>query len=121
MTASTAQLRWAGPFMEGEIPLPFTVQYDKRGIDFSQSTFELAGTLEDEDGTELTFTGNLTWADEATGVVQVELAAGDVTRVGTNEKETRRLVIWTGDGTNRVATLLIKYVIDRPVGTPPSI
>lgn len=117
---NTAQVRWAGPFMEGEIPLPFTVKYDKTNIDFSGSPFTLSGTLEDGDGNALAFTGTVDWADDTTGLVQVDLSAADVTRTGTGEREVKRLVIWANDGTNIVATLPIKYVISAPVGTPPT-
>ena len=120
---TSTEVRWAGPYMEGEIPLPFTVKYDKSDIDFS-SGFTLAATLTDGDGNELTFSGVVDWATggETVGLVQVDLAASDCTRQdNTKEKEVRRLVIWSGDGgTNRVATLVVKYIIDAPVGTPPS-
>ena len=60
---------------------------------------------------------------DAACLVRIDLGALDVTRQSAaREKETRRLVIWSGDGgTNLVATLVVKYVINRPVGTPPSI
>lgn len=122
MSARVSEVRRAGPFTEGEIPLPFTVKYDQSDIDFS-SGFTLDATLEDEDGAELTFGGTVDWETSTIGLVKVELAASDCTRQdSTARKETRRLQIWTGDGgTNRVATVLIKYGVDAPVGTPPAV
>lgn len=112
--------RTAGPYISGEIPLPFTVKYDETDIDFT--TFSLAATMENHDGSERAFTGTVTWADVATGLVQVEFASADLLLDAGVEHEDRLLMIWTGDaGTNLVATLRVKVPIDWSVGTPPAI
>ncbi len=124
MSARASKTLRTGPFTEGELPLPFNVKFDEATIDFTTApTFVLAGTLEDEDGEALTFAGSVTWADDTTGLATVSLATADVARVDdTLRYETRRLQIWTGNnGGKLVATLLIKYGINAPIGTPPSI
>lgn len=115
----------AGPYTHGELPLPFDVKFDDSDIDFSVSTFTVYATLEDGDGTELTFTGSVDWAEtdgENTGLVTVNLGVDDVSLLDdTLRRETRRLQIWAGnDGGNLVATIVIKYGINAAVGTPPS-
>ena len=113
------QTRDSGPFKSGETPLPFTVKFDPTDIDFSG--FDLAATMTDHAGIEMTFTGQVTWADELTGLVKVEFAAADLL-LGTDvEHEDRRLAVWTGDGINLVASLDIKVPVDAAIGTPPSI
>jgi hypothetical protein len=114
------QTRDSGPFISGEIPLPFTVKFDPVDIDF-QAGFTLAATMENHDGTERTFTGSVTWANAVTGLVQVEFSEADILLGAGIEHEDRVLMIWTGDGTTRPATLRIKVPIDWSVGTPPVI
>jgi hypothetical protein len=69
----------------------------------------------------MSFTGSVTWSDEASGLVQVEFAQADLLLTGSRDHEDRVLMVWTGDGTSLVATLRIKVPIDAAVGTPPSI
>jgi hypothetical protein len=114
------QTRDSGPFISGEIPLPFTVKFDPVDIDF-QAGFTLAATMENHDGTERTFAGAVEWEDAAKGLVRVEFDGADVLLGADIEHEDRLLMIWTGDGTTRPATLRIKVPIDWSVGTPPSI
>lgn len=118
----TQPVRYAGPYVEGEIPLDFTVKFDETDLDFNGYA-QPEATLADQNNATLTFAGSVSWDDISTGVVLVSLAAGDLTRVdSTLEHETRRLMIWAGDGgTKKVATVLIKYGIDAPVGVPPSV
>lgn len=113
------QTRDSGPFTSGETPLPFTVKFDPTDIDFTG--FALDATMEDHDGVEMAFAGSVTWSDEATGLVQVEFDSADLLLTGSREHEDRVLMVWTGDGTNLVATLRIKVPIDAAVGTPPAI
>lgn len=113
------QTRDSGPFKSGEIPLPFTVKFDPTDIDFTG--FSLAATMTDHAGVEMTFSGLVEWADEATGLVRVEFAAADLLLDAGVEHEDRRLAVWTGDGTNLVASLDIKVPVDMSIGTPPSI
>lgn len=123
--AQVAQVRWAGPYTDGEIPLPFTVKFDPSDIDFAG--FTVGATIEEDDGTEITFAGNVDWntpdADGITiGKVRVDLGAADVAKATTSEIETKRLQIWAGDsGTNLVATIIVKFTVRKSVGTPPSI
>lgn len=116
----TQPVRYAGPYVEGEIPIGFLVRFDPTDIDFTGFTIE--GTRADQDGADLTFNGSVSWDTQNEGIALVKLAALDVTREdNTAEHETHRLMLWAGDGgTSRVATVLIKYGIDAPVGVPPS-
>ncbi len=118
----TQPVRYAGPYVEGEIPLDFTVKFDETDIDFAGYA-QPEATLADQNNATLTFAGSVQWDDISVGRVLVSLAAGDVARVDSAiEHETRRLMLWAGDGgTKKVATVLIKYGIDAPVGVPPSI
>lgn len=121
--SNTTEVRWAGPFTDGEIPLPFTVKFDPSDIDFTG--FTLNATLEEQDGTELTFSGTVDWDagdGETVGRVRVDLAAADVAKATSSEIETKRMQIWAGDGgTNLVATLKIKFIVNAAVGTVPAI
>ena len=113
------QTRNSGPFISGEIPLPFTVKFDPTDINFTG--FNIEATMENHDGTERTFTGSVTWADPATGLAQVEFAEADILLTAGVEHEDRVLMLWAGDGATRPATLRIKVPIDWSVGTPPVI
>lgn len=124
-TPNVAQTEWVGPFTDGEIPLPFTVMFADEEIDFAEFTVD--ATLEEEDGTELTFAGNVDWnAPDANGItigkVRIDLAAADVAKATSTDIETKRLQIWAGDdGTNLVATVIVKFIVRKSVGTPPTI
>jgi len=119
--SSTTTVRWAGPFTDGETPLPFTVKFDPSDIDFSG--FTLNATLEQDTGDELAFTGSVAWeagGGETTGTVRVDLSAADVAKVTSYDRETKRMQIWAGDGANLVATVVIKFVVQSSVGTAPT-
>ena len=119
--APVKPVRWAGPYTDGEIPLPFTVKFDEIDIDFSAS-FTVEATLVDDDGTEMAYAGTVTFEDDTIGLVRVDLGAADVAVPVGRLVITRRLQIWTGDGgTNKVATVVVKYNCHPAVGTPPSI
>ena len=113
------QTRTAGPYISGEIPLPFTVKFSPTDIVFTG--FVLAATMENHDGTERTFTGTVTWGDINTGLVNVQFAEADLLLTAGVEHVDRVLMIWAGDGAARPATLRIKVPIDWSVGTPPVI
>jgi hypothetical protein len=123
--SNVQQVRWAGPFTDGEIPLPFTVKFDPTDIPFTG--FTVSATLEEEDGTELVFAGTVDWnTPDADGIdigkVRVDLAAADVAKATTAQVETKRMQIWAGDGgTNLVATIVVKFSVHKSVGTPPAI
>ena len=119
MTTSMQQTRTAGPYISGEIPLPFTVKFSPTDINFAG--FSLGATMENHDGTERTFTGTVTWNDIATGLVNVQFAEADLLLTAGVEHEDRLLMLWAGNGANRPATLRIKVPIDWSVGTPPVI
>lgn len=122
---NVAQIEWVGPFTNGETPLPFTVRFADDDINFTGFTVD--ATLEEEDGTELTFAGNVDWnAPDGDGIdigkVRVDLAAVDIAKATSTDIETKRLQIWAGDdGTNLVATVIVKFVVRKSVGTPPTI
>lgn len=120
-TATVKPIRWTGPYTDGEIPLPFRIKFDEVDIDFSAG-FSVAATLVDDDGSEMAFTGTVTFDDSSTGIVRVDLAAADVALSVGKLVITRRLQIWTGDGgANKVATVVVKYNVHPSIGTPPSI
>lgn len=112
---------WAGPYTSGEIPLPFTFKFDDSDIDFSLSAFVLGATLLNDDGSEMSFSGSVTWSDNTIGLVEVQLAENDVVVPAGKLVITRRLQVWTGDGTNRIASVEIKYNCHPSIGTPPAI
>lgn len=120
-TATIKPTRWAGPYTDGEIPLPFNMKFDETDIDFSVGGFVVEATLLDDDGTEMTFDGTVTFEDSSTGLVRVDLGAADVAVPANILLLTRRLQIWTGDGTNRIASVTIKFNCHPAIGTPPSI
>lgn len=119
MSGTMTEVRWAGPFTSGEIPLPFLVKFD--ATDLNYTGYAIDATLLDDDGTEMTFGGSVTWNDETTGMAQVQLAAADVAVPAGKLIITRRMMVWAGNGVNRTATLEIKYNCRPSVGTPPSI
>lgn len=117
--STVLEARWAGPYTSGEIPFPFTVKFDPEDIDFTG--FDLAVTIEDNDGSEMTFDGSVAWDEITTGTVLVQLGAADVVVPPGALLVTRRLQIWAGDGVNRPATLHIKFNCHPAIGTPPSV
>lgn len=112
---------WAGPYTSGEIPLPFSFKFDDQDIDFSQSAFVLGATLLDDDGSEMAFSGSVAWSDNTIGMVEVQLAESDVAVPAGKIVITRRLQVWTGDGTNRIASVEIKFNSHPSIGTAPAI
>lgn len=121
-TATVKPIRWTGPYTDGEIPLPFLIKFDKTDIDFSTGGFTVGATLVDDDGTEMVFDGTVTFEDAATGLIRVDLGADDIAVSAGKLVITRRLQIWTGDGgTNKVATVEVKYNCHPAIGTPPAI
>ncbi len=120
-TATMKPIRWAGPYTDGETPLPFNMKFDETDIDFSVGGFVVEATLTDDDGTEMSFAGTVTFADDTIGLVRVDLGAADVAVPVDTLLLTRRLQIWTGDGTNRIASVTIKFNCHPAIGTPPSI
>jgi len=119
MSKTRQPTRDSGPFISGEVPLPFTVKFDPTDINFTG--FSLEATMHSHLEVEMPFGGSVTWFDEVTGVVQVEFASNDLLLAAGVEHEDRKLMVWTGDGTNLVATVVIKVPIDAAIGTPPSI
>ena len=119
MSKTRQPTRQSGPFVYGETPLPFTVKFDPTDIIFTG--FALDATMEAHDGTEMAFAGSVTWADDTIGLVQVEFDSADLLLGAGVEHEDRVLMVWTGDGTNLVATVRIKVPIDAAVGTPPAL
>jgi hypothetical protein len=100
------------------------VKFDEDDIDFT--TFTVSATLEEEDGTELAFAGNVDWnTPDADGIeigkVRVDLGAADIAKATLAGTETKRMQIWAGDGgTNLVATVKIKFNVNTAVGTAPT-
>ncbi len=120
-TATIKPTRWAGPYTDGETPLPFNMKFDEVDIDFSTG-FTVEATLIDDDGSEMSFAGTVTFEDAATGLVRVDLGAADVAVPIDKLLITRRLQIWTGDGgTNKIASVEIKFMCHPSIGTPPSV
>ncbi len=120
------QIQWVGPFTDGMAPLlPYILMFPEFNIDFTGYT--VSATLEEEDGTELTFAGTVNWnTPDADGIdigkVKIYLAAADVAKATSTDIETKRLQIWAGDGgSNLVATMIVKFIVRKPVGTPPTI
>jgi hypothetical protein len=111
--------RESGPFTSGEVPLPFTVRFDPSDINFTG--FSLEATMKSHLGVEMPFGGTVVWGDETVGEVIVNFAANDLLLAAAVEHEDRELQIWTGDGSNLVATVKIRVPIDDAVGTPPTI
>lgn len=106
------------PYTSGEKPRPFTVSM---GVEDDLTGFDIEATMADNDGAELTFNGIVSWADAPNAIVRVTLGEDDLMLADGVEHETRRLQVWVGDGSTRLATLVIKIPIDAAVGTPPSI
>ncbi len=104
-----------GVFAAGEIPFPFAHTFN----DFQGNPIDLTGftpTVEaegpDENGTY--GAGSVSVTDAVNGVVTYTWVAGDFVDVGRYE-----LLIWVDDGTNRLASDLVKWeVYDGPGATP---
>ncbi len=120
-----AQIQWVGPFTNGEAPLPFTLMFAPSNINFTG--FTVSATLEEEDGTELEFAGSVDWNDpDADGIdigkVEIYLATADVAKATDTDIETKRLQIWAGDDDSHlVAMMIVKFIVRKSVGTPPTI
>ena len=121
MVGTIKPVRWTGPFTDGEIPLPFTVKFDPVDLNLSTLT-NLTATLLDDDGTEMTFAGSVTWVTPGTGLAAVQLGAADLAVPVGKLVITRRLQVWAGDGsTTKIATVEIKYNCHPAIGTPPAV
>ncbi len=123
MTTNTGthQVLVLDSYVSGEKPRPFTVKMDSENIDFSATVFLIEATYEDNDGTEIAFAGAVAWDDDSVGRVLVTFDQADLLLAAGVEHETRRLMIWVGNGFTLLATLLLKVPIDASVGTPPAI
>lgn len=119
MTATVKAPIWAGPFVSGEIPLSMGLRFDS--VDIDLSAYDLEATLEDYDGSEMVFAGAVVWDDATIGLVTLSLGEDDVAVPVGQLLVTRKLMVWAGNGANRVATLVIKYNCHKAVGTPPII
>lgn|SRR3990167_4483408 len=103
----------------GEKPRPLLVQFDDSDIDLS--AYSLAATLEAGDGTEETFTGTVEWHDASKGHVILVLSDDDLALAEGVDFDEKRLMVWTGNGTYRVATVLLLIPVYRGVGTVPDV
>jgi hypothetical protein len=70
---------------------------------------------------EITPGGTAEWEDQATGIGRYEFADGDIEVADGEEKSSYRLEFWAGNGTVRIASLLVLFDVNRAVGTVPQI
>lgn len=119
MTTQVKSPIWAGPFVSGEKPLSIPLRFDESDVDFTGYAIE--ATLLDYNLAEMVFDGSVAWTDESVGLALLTFGADDVTVPVGQLIVTRRCMVWAGNGTNRVATLEIKYNCHPAIGTPPVI
>ena len=101
-----------------ESPRPIEIHFSENDdLDLTGATLEFR--MEEEDGTEITFTGDLEWADESLGIATLTFAEADLTLDAGVEFALRKGQAWALSSTNRIATVLLLIPIRRAVGTPP--
>lgn len=108
--------RTIGPYVVGEIPPPLVYSF----LDSSGSPIDLTSgyTAKFSYGEQ---SGTATLADAAV----TSAAAGQVTYTWTGAEFTApghyRMEFWTGNGTNRICSILLEADVRAPVGSVPAI
>ena len=112
------EIRYLDSFVAGEKPV-IDVQFYETEQDLTG--FSLDWRVE-RDGTEVTPAGSIAWKDQSLGQARVTFGEGDIDVTDGSEWSRYKMELWTGDGTTRIATLLIVFDVYQHVGSAsPSI
>lgn len=114
---SQREVRWTGPFHEGEKPLPVLVDFYAANPN-DLSGYSLAVTCT-RDGVELGSWGSAVWDDASTA--RAELSIPEIVLASGATEQLFKVQVWAGDGSNRVATAEIWFYGYPAVGTVPSV
>jgi hypothetical protein len=114
ITRDTITLR---PYSAGEIPPALPVHfYEDEPEDLSG--FSLAVTCE-RDGEELEDWGEATWDDAEQAVALLHMP--ELALPEDSVRAQYEVQVWAGDGTFRLATVIICFPVVRSIGTPPDL
>lgn len=111
-------VRLIGPYTEGEIPDPLLLKFYEEDKDLSGWSIAVTMT---RDGVELNPGGTALWEDDTLGIGRYEFADGDIDVTDGEEKSSYRMEFWAGNGTLRLASLLVLFDVNKAVGTVPAI
>lgn len=111
-------VRLIGPYTAGEIPDPLVLQFYDSPKDLSGYDVEVTMSRDDE---EVVLGGTASWVAQDLGIAKYEFAEDDLQVADGEKKSSYRMEFWAGNGTIRIASLLIVFDVNRQVGTVPSI
>jgi hypothetical protein len=115
MTDSATVSVQAGPYVVGEIPPPLQYQFlDSDGLPLNLLGFTAKFICREQNGAPVTYTA--TFADAASGIAQFAWTGGEFPTSGSYLAE-----FWAGNGTNRYASILIRFSVRTAVGPVPSV
>lgn len=106
------EIRYLDPYTAGEKP-KIDIQFYKTEVDLS--TFDVAVRVE-RDEKELTLTGVIDWLDATKGQARLTMGEGDIDVTEGEDWSRYRVEAWAGNGTDRVATLLLVFDVYQHVG-----
>lgn len=113
----TIDTRTIGPYTAGEIPAQLTLDfYDTSPPNLTGWTLALTCKRDD---TELTSWGSIAWSDATIARATITMP---VLALATG-KTRQQFVIqaWTGNGTQRIASVPICFYVHTQVGTTPTV
>lgn len=104
-----------GPYVIGEKPPALTYQYlDSSGTALNLTGYTAKFSYQERDGAAVT--ANASVSDPANGKVTYTFTGSEFATAGHYRAE-----FWTGNTTNRYASVDILFDVAVPVGTPPAI
>jgi BppU N-terminal domain len=105
----------AGPYVVGEKPPPLQYTFlDSNGVPIDLSGYTAKFVVHEQFGPATTFNASVT--DPSNGVVQYTWTAAEFPTSGSYFSE-----FWTGNGSVRYASILIKFDVRTAVGPVPSV
>lgn len=89
------------------------VQFHKTEVDLTGFAVDVRVTRDD---VELDLAGGVAWLDITKGQCRVTFGEGDIDVAPEEERSRYRMEVWAGDGTERIASLLIVFDVYQHVG-----
>jgi len=104
-----------GPYVQGEKPAPLTYQFqDSAGAAINLTGYTAKFSYQEHDGAPVV--ANATVSDAVNGKVTYTFTGSEFATAGRYRAE-----FWTGNNTNRFASVDITFNVAVSVGTAPSI
>lgn len=104
-----------GPYVQGEKPPPLVYQFlDSAGAPIDITGYAAGFTIQEADGLAASYSASVT--DPVNGKITYTWTGTEWPTSGHY-----RATVWCGNGTNRLASIMIKFDVRAPVGTVPGI